>query len=770
MARGKRAESRCRYLIRNIASHKGWDPRHPQKGGDFLEEQEIEDFFPDCGLEGTKPDFLVCKKKLPILVVEAKNEIGKIDDAVREAIAYADLMNQRGRYVIKIAIGVAGEEDHGYLFRSFFWDGKTWKTLTAKGYEITSFPSVFEVNGAIVTNNAATEVSVPKISDYIDTAIELSSILRSAKIEPSLRPKVLGAVITALYWGEIDLEEGKELDSINQLVAAAIRSTEHFEQNKKDQLMETLKLSIGDYNRLADQIGKIVFLLKNLNIKSILQTDTDFLGLLYEAFIRYGYDNNSLGIVFTPRHITRYCAELIDVTAKDKVIDLACGSGGFLVASFDRMVKTAKKMGIPFEIVRESLYGFDTNPTVWSLAALNMFFRGDGKSQIENASCFEEKSRTSVKNKFTKALLNPPFSQKDEPERDFISAAMDALQTMGLMAVVVKSGIFADDDNDPWRKGFLKKHTVLGMISLPGDLFYPTAIDTTIMIGQAHRPQSKKDQVFMAKIWNDGFKKLKGKRVEAAGSQLPEVLEQFQKFLQGKTVKSELVMIISASKLLEEGAEFSPEQYLPQPDFPCSVQNLYIEHITRSILTASVCIEELSDEVIDGFPVFAEDLPDLAYGDHGTIETFFTVLVGRSAGESNYLAGSCPYISSGDPQNSVIRLVNDVSGEVFEKGAITVTCFGQACVQPWRFMARGNGGSAVRVLIPKFKMTYAELAWFAAQINMQRWRFFYGRMAIKKRLMQLKIKAPAQKLVDGPHSIAEKIRTLSGTFSNIMKE
>ena len=94
MARGKRAESRCRYLIRNIASQKGWDPRHPQKGGDFLEEQEIEDFFPDCGLEGTKPDFLVCKKKLPILVVEAKNEIGKIDDAVREAIAYADLMNQ----------------------------------------------------------------------------------------------------------------------------------------------------------------------------------------------------------------------------------------------------------------------------------------------------------------------------------------------------------------------------------------------------------------------------------------------------------------------------------------------------------------------------------------------------------------------------------------------------------------------------------------------------------------------------------------------------
>ena len=57
---------------------------------------------------------------------------------------------------------------------------------------------------------------------------------------------------------------------------------------------------------------------------------------------------------------------------------------------------------------------------------------------------------------------------------------MESLQTMGLMAVVVKSGIFADDDNALWRGELLKKHSVLGMISLPGDLFYPTAVDTTI--------------------------------------------------------------------------------------------------------------------------------------------------------------------------------------------------------------------------------------------------------------------------------------------------
>jgi type I restriction-modification system DNA methylase subunit len=572
-----------------------------------------------------------------------------------------------------------------------------------------------------------------------------------------------------MYQGEIDLTVGNELSSINNLVAEAINSTDHFEDVKKQQLIETLKMTEADYSRLAPKMGKTIYILKMLNIKSILQTDTDFLGLLYEAFIRYGYDNNSLGIVFTPRHITKYCAELIDVTAKDKVIDIACGSGGFLVASFDRMLSTYKEMGIPHNVIRESLYGFDTNPTVWALAALNMFFRGDGKSNIENASCFDDKSRMTVSDRFTKALLNPPFSQKEEPERDFIDAAMDTLQTLGLMAVVVKSGIFADDENSLWRNGFLKKHTLLGMISLPGDLFYPTAVDTTIMIAQAKRPQESKDKVFMAKIWNDGYKKLKGKRVETAGSQLGEVLSEFKKFKAGKKTTSRLVTVIKAKEVMKKGAEFCPEQYLPQPDFPKEEQERFREDIVKSILRTAVSIDDIADEVIPHFPELPE-LPDMPYGKEENIEKFFYVKGGKSSGESNYNDGSCPYVSSGDPLNSIIRLVADVEGEVFEDGAITVTCFGRASVQPWRFMARGNGGSAVRVLIPKYKMSFSELVWFAAQINMQRWRFFYGRMAILKRLKGIRLIAPKEPLLDTEKTISGKVAELSQKVNDILNE
>ena len=102
MAKSKRAESRCRYLVRQVAKQKGWDVRHPQKGGNFLEEQEIDDYFTDSGLGKSKPDFLVCKNYQPIVVVEAKNEKNKIDEAISEAIEYAEIINNHGKSFINI--------------------------------------------------------------------------------------------------------------------------------------------------------------------------------------------------------------------------------------------------------------------------------------------------------------------------------------------------------------------------------------------------------------------------------------------------------------------------------------------------------------------------------------------------------------------------------------------------------------------------------------------------------------------------------------------
>lgn len=757
-ATGTRAEARARYLFRDLASRKGWKVAHVQKKGDFLEENEIEKYFSDIGLSGETPDFLLTLGGAPAVIVETKNDFSKLAVATQEAVDYAEKILKAGKYSIHVAIGFAGEADKGFGVEVRFRTASGWIPLRAHGQALTAVPSRAEIELALKANNGTTTVTIPAQSEFIDAAIELSTLLRQAKVEASLRPKVIGAMVAAMYKGQIDIAPTKSLASVNKLCRETIDDAEDLAVEKKKRLFETLKLTGADYERLAPYIGRIGAILERLNIRSVLHTDTDFLGMFYEAFLRYGYDNNALGIVFTPRHVTRFCVDLLQVGPKDKVIDVASGTGGFLVAAFDRMMSLAKSSA-QREQVRSALYGFDTNPQIWALATLNMFFRGDGKSRLKNENCLEAHNRSEVARKFTKAFLNPPFSQEEEPERDFIDAAMAALEPEGLLAAVVYAGIFADDEHRLWRENFLKEHTLLGMISMPEDLFYPTAAPTTIVLAKAHVPHPKGQNVFMAKILNDGFEKLKGKRVETKGEQLTEVKAAFDQFFHDQVFVSDLCSTIPADRL-EAGSEWSPENWLPQTPVlvPATTSNAE-EEVLNELFRAVAHFPQLADNVIDLFGAEWSHLPSLPVRHEAPLSFFFTIKNGKSSGEKNYREGLCPYVSSGDARNSIVSLVDRQAEDVFADGGITITAFGQANLQPWPFMARGNGGSSVRVLEPRFKMSVRELIWFTAQINSQKWRYFYARMAIKGRLdsANFKIKSPPKSLPDRGHSLAKKL-------------
>ena len=258
-----------------------------------------------------------------------------------------------------------------------------------------------------------------------------------------------------------------------------------------------------------------------------------------------------------------------------------------------------------------------------------MFFRGDGKTHIENRSAFDAGPREENAQAFTRAFLNPPFSQAGEPERDFIDASMEALQPGGLLAVVVKAGIFADADNEEWRERFTRNHRVLAVISLPDDLFYPTAAPTSILIAEAHIPQSVGEMVFMGRIWNDGFDKLKGKRVDAPGSQLPEITEAFHNFRQNRSIESNLVKLIPSDAILG-GNEWSPQQYLDNPVTPVAAYQRYKGMAILELYKATVTMPNLAAEVIEEFLQPWAVLPELPLNVTRPVSYFFTVVNGRS--------------------------------------------------------------------------------------------------------------------------------------------
>ncbi len=68
--------------------------------------------------------------------------------------------------------------------------------------------------------------------------------------------------------------------------------------------------------------------LNNLNIRSAMNSGSDWLGAFYEVFLKYANWAQDLGIVLTPRHITRFVADVMDVQTTDIMYDPTCGTGG----------------------------------------------------------------------------------------------------------------------------------------------------------------------------------------------------------------------------------------------------------------------------------------------------------------------------------------------------------------------------------------------------------------------------------------------------------
>lgn len=59
----------------------------------------------------------------------------------------------------------------------------------------------------------------------------------------------------------------------------------------------------------------------------------DIKGAVYETFLKTLF-RGDFGQYFTPREVVRFVIRLVDPKPGEKIIDPACGSGGFLIHMF----------------------------------------------------------------------------------------------------------------------------------------------------------------------------------------------------------------------------------------------------------------------------------------------------------------------------------------------------------------------------------------------------------------------------------------------------
>ncbi len=232
--------------------------------------------------------------------------------------------------------------------------------------------------------------------------------------------------------------------------------------------------------------------MSDIALNSTADRAKDTLGRVYEYFLaRFASaEGKSGGQFYTPSPVVRVLVEML-APYKGRVYDPCCGSGGMFVQSEKFIEAHGGKLG------DVSIYGQESNPTTWRLAAMNLAIRGiDFNLGREPGDTFTRNQHPDLRADYI--LANPPFNISDwwhgslEGDPRWVYGTPPAgnanyawLQHMlyhlgpnGRAGIVLANGSMSSSQNSEGdiRRAMVDADVVEVMIALPGQLFFNTQI------------------------------------------------------------------------------------------------------------------------------------------------------------------------------------------------------------------------------------------------------------------------------------------------------
>lgn len=618
MTRKKISEVHAYVHVENeLANKKGWTKEQIFTQQECLSIPVIAE-----ALGKTKPENVVKVNEKTYYIIEAKNKREKLNVAVKEARDdYAMPINKIGKVNSLFITGIAGNHEEGFIAQSQYFNNGKWETITENDAEVTGMLSKTQIEKILSTKSAQLKDVEISEEEFLKTAEEINGILHEGGIHKDIRARVMSAILLAISEGTpINLDEDPSvlIDSVNSRVKIVLQK--HNKYDFYQYISLNLPATRDNHFRFKKAMVETFHELYGINIRSAMKSGKDILGTFYEVFLKYGNGAKEIGIVLTPRHITKFAAETLDIQANDLVLDPTCGTGGFLVAALDEVRKKAADS--EFEgFKKHGIYGMEEQDFVVSLAIVNMIFRNDGKNNIIPANCFAKwlnvKSRNGrLKAEYsledsdnrvppiTKVLMNPPFPKKktDNKEYKFIEHALKQMQDEGVLfsvlpySCMIKSGVYLE-----WRKRLLKNNTLLSVVTFPDDLFYPVGVHTLGLFVKKGIPHPPTQVVLWLRAMHDGRLKKKGKRLENSRAQndFPEIVTSLKNFIYDQKINIPAIpMFQKAEKidLSDKDLELVPEAYLDEPVVTVEILNESIEQLIRDNIAFQIRFEKQIQE------------------------------------------------------------------------------------------------------------------------------------------------------------------------------
>ena len=240
---------------------------------------------------------------------------------------------------------------------------------------------------------------------------------------------------------------------------------------------------------ISEVVSSIPFRHASLNAK-------DILGHVYEYFLgQFALaEGKKGGQYYTPKSIVSVIVSMLEPYS-GKVYDPAMGSGGFFVQSEAFIEAHGGRLGAI------SVYGQESNPTTWRLAAMNMAIRGiDFNFGKQPADTFLNDQHPDLRADYV--MANPPFNisewwdgrlegdprwaygtpPKSNANFAWVQHMLHHLAPHGSMALLLANGSMSSNTKGEGdiRRALVEADLVECMLALPGQLFTNTQIPACV--------------------------------------------------------------------------------------------------------------------------------------------------------------------------------------------------------------------------------------------------------------------------------------------------
>ena len=343
-------------------------------------------------------------------------------------------------------------------------------------------------------------------------------------------------------------------------------------KSERDQVLDAVQKMIKDSRTkfgevLADELrlkkpetcGVIVERLASVSFRD---SSLDSKGAAFEYFVRATLKGKRLGQYFTPRALVKLMVTLVGrekpinaLLSGDsiKVLDPACGTGGFLVyylteslreleARFQRRAISKATYERVAEKLKSAVFlGLEASPGVACAAKMNMIVAGDGHTNIQHVDNSLSSSAPLWNPKAADidiVITNPPFGTSEEGSLSshdrasfpisgakgqhlFLQKMVLCTKPGGEICTVIDEGVLNTESSAALRRWVLERCDVLAVVRLPDETFKPNKINVRSSVLWLRRLEN--DDPDLARVVNIRFVDLKTLGYDGSG----EVLRGF---------------------------------------------------------------------------------------------------------------------------------------------------------------------------------------------------------------------------------------------------